>query len=331
MSARKKIKIGFVGSGHMANIHASALREIEGVEFDSWTASERENAAKSARKFGGKPLPLEALLKAKDIDVIAISTPTHLHHEQIIKAIQSGKHVFCEKPIAREQIQAEAVLKACKETQQKIYIGHILRFYPCYRKARDLLLSGEIGVLRRVVCRRLIPLPPEKSAWLLDYAKSGGCILNLLIDEFDFLNWCLGMPTRVEVEAHPDKDPRGITHARVYLYFENGSKAEVEGGWTDDCHEISLCFEGDDGKIFIDSLEGSVKIEDQSGLTQIDVSSDSPYLLQMEHFIKQLRSDSPFLISLEDACDALSISLSGLKKLEKQIEKSNRSKTFILA
>ena len=318
MALADPIKIGFIGAGRIARVHARTLQTLEGAQPLAWSAQHASNAAAAAREFGGVAMATEGLLAHKEIEAIIISTPTHLHASQVIQAFESEKHVFCEKPIARTEAQANEMIAASQKISRTLFVGHTLRFFSIYAKARELLLAGEIGTLRRATCRRL---NRPQAGWLLDYDKSGGCILDLLIHDFDFLNWCLGTPTRVEVETVPDKDTSGVRHAIVHLYFATGAKAEVEGSWLHDHFEHSFLWEGDEGRLKFEA-DGLLRLENKRGAHVIETPSDDPYRMQMKNFLQHLHTGSPLLATPEDARAALAVALAGLKKLEMKAKTS---------
>lgn len=312
-------RFGFVGAGRIARVHAQTLRELGGAEIVAWSAGHWHNAEKASGSFGGQPMTSEDLLKHSGIDVVLISSPTPWHHEQAITALARGKHVFCEKPMARHEEEAQAMLAAAGSAERGFYIGHTLRFFPRFAKARELLRAGAIGTLHRVVSRRLNAPPGEaRSSWFYNFAHSGGCILDLMIHDFDFLQWCLGKPTRVEAETVPNKDPEGWQHAIVHLYFKGGARAEVEGSWLHHRHERSLLFEGDSGKITIDPDDGLLRLENSQGMQVIEVPVVDGYRAQMQHFLQHLRAGTPLLVTPQDAASALSIALTALHKLGKE-------------
>jgi predicted dehydrogenase len=308
-------KIGFVGSGHIARVHAQALRALGGVEILAWSAQRWERAVAAAQEFDGEAMITETLLSNMDIEIVIISTPTPLHAEQAITAMMNGKHVFCEKPMARTAAQAENMIAAAGRLQRRLFIGHALRFFPIYQQARHLILSGAIGNVRRVRCRRLNLSPAGRSPWFFNFEHSGGCILDLMIHDFDFLNWCFGTPTRVEVETKPDKDPAGHRHAIVHLYFDNGVRAAAEGSWMHDRFEQSLHVEGDRGTLSTDFAGNLLRLEDKRGLRLIEVVAGDPFYEQMKHFLQFVRGEANLLVTPQDARAALEVALAGLRKL----------------
>jgi len=315
MTASPTLKFGFLGSGHIARVHARALQAAGGGEIAAWSAQRQERAEAAAQEFGGQALTSAALLAHREIEVALVSTPTPWHAEQAITALTHGKHVFCEKPMALTLAQADAMIATAAQQQRKLFIGHTLRFFPLYQQARQLLLAGALGNVRRVRCQRLNQSPAGRSPWFFDFQQSGGCILDLMIHDFDFLNWCFGAPSRIEVETKPDQDPSGWRHALVHLYFENGVRAECEGSWRHERFEHLLKIEGERGTLSTDFTNHVLRLEDQRGVRVIKVPRLDPYQEQMKHFLQFVRGESNLLVTPQEARAALAVALGGLKKL----------------
>jgi predicted dehydrogenase len=317
MTQTPTLKIGFIGSGHIARVHARALHARGGAEIAAWSAQREERAAAAAQEFGGEAMTTAALLARQDLGLVIIATPTPLHAELALAAMTQGKEVFCEKPIARTAAQANDMMAVAERLQRKLFIGHTLRFFSVYQQARKLILDGAVGNVRRVRCQRLNLPPATRSPWFFDFEQSGGCILDLIIHDFDFLNWCFGAPTRVEVETKPDKDPAGWRHALVHLYFQNGVRAEVEGSWLHDRFQQCFKIEGDRGTLSADGAYGPLHLENKAGGRVIEVPAHDPYQEQMKHFLQFVRGETASLVTPQEAGAALAVALAGLKKLAK--------------
>src|SRR5215510_13246772 len=108
------MKVGIVGAGSMGPTHAAGWAETpaEVVGFAAETSREADGLAK---RYRAKVYPsLDAILT--DVDVVDICSPTHLHHEMVLKAAALGKHIVCEKPLARTADQAQEMVTACRKT-----------------------------------------------------------------------------------------------------------------------------------------------------------------------------------------------------------------------
>ena len=104
-----------------------------------------------------------------DVDVIDICTPTHLHHEMVLQAAAAGKHIICEKPLARTVAQAQEMIRACRTAGVKLFVAHVVRFFPEYALAKAQIDHGKIGKPGVIRLTRGSYRPKKPSGnWFLD-------------------------------------------------------------------------------------------------------------------------------------------------------------------
>ena len=141
------------------------------------------------------------LLDDKSIDAVFIATPCHLHKEMAVNAIQAGKHVYCEKPIAITPADCDAVVRAARSSRKVFQVGHQLRASKVYRATMQKIADGFAGKLLFIRAQRhhgsrSVTVPPGKE-WFYDRNKSGDIIIENAVHEIDVFNWVNG--------AHPLK------------------------------------------------------------------------------------------------------------------------------
>jgi len=140
------IKIAIVGAGFIGEIHANAYKEIDGAEIVAVVDKSMEKGKKLAQNINAEYYEdLDNLLEIRDIDCVDICVPTFLHHDMVLKAAARNKHIFCEKPLALTLKDAEKMVGAVKDKETKSMVGHELRFWPEYVKAKEILESEELG------------------------------------------------------------------------------------------------------------------------------------------------------------------------------------------
>ncbi len=137
-----------------------------------------------------------SMVRDPEIDVIDICLPPHLHTEVALAALQAGKHVFCEKPLALTAADCETLVNAAASAGKQLYTGHVLPFLPEYAAARALIASGEYGRLLGGHFRRVISDPQ----WIPDFfdpERVGGPLIDLHVHDAHFIRLLFGMPTQV--------------------------------------------------------------------------------------------------------------------------------------
>ncbi len=145
------INVGVVGTGFMGVAHTEALRRL-GVNVAAIVGSTPERARAKAAQAN---LPivvdtLDALLRDPSIDVVHITSPNHVHHEQVLAVLAAGKHVVCEKPLGLDSTQTHQLLEAARLAGVVHAVCFNQRFYPLVHQAREMVSAGEIGAVRLV-------------------------------------------------------------------------------------------------------------------------------------------------------------------------------------
>jgi predicted dehydrogenase len=130
------LKVGVLGAGHLGKIHLRLLNQSEKYELVGFFDPFEENALKVAAEFGyTKYDSMEALIAA--VDVVDIVTPTLQHFDCAKLAIEAGKHIFIEKPIANTVEEAEAIIALANKHGVKGQVGHVERFNPAFTAVKD--------------------------------------------------------------------------------------------------------------------------------------------------------------------------------------------------
>ncbi len=236
------MKIGIVGAGFMGRTHATAWRscgcEIAGV-------ADRYSAQYLADEFGGKIFDSVEELSAA-VDLVDICSPTYLHYDHILSAITgSPRAIFCEKPLARSLKDAEEAVAACRQASIPLGVGHVLRYFPEYRRAQACVEQGELGSLGVLRFSRGTFVPRKN--WFHNRDKSGGVILDLMIHDIDFSRVLAGEVTRVfaRIDAPPSETKGGIPMESAYIFLNhrNGAISHIEGSWHYPQPEFHSSFE----------------------------------------------------------------------------------------
>lgn len=141
---------------------------------------------------------LSALLADPEIDLIDLCLPSHLHRSLAIQAMEAGKHVLVEKPIALTLDDADAMIAAAERTGRLLMVAQVLRFWPEFAAIKDLMESGEYGALRGAHFKRVISRPTwSGDDWFSDPSKTGGAVVDLHIHDTDFVQYLFGPPAAV--------------------------------------------------------------------------------------------------------------------------------------
>ncbi|HEX5781621.1 MAG TPA: Gfo/Idh/MocA family oxidoreductase [Solirubrobacteraceae bacterium] len=147
----REIKAAVVGTGFIGVVHVEALRRL-GVEVTGIVGSSPERAAEKARAAGlPAPYPsFEAMLADPAVEVVHLTTPNNLHHEQVRAVLAAGKHVVCEKPLAMNSEETGELLRLAEDSGLVHAVNFNIRFYAQNQAARARVQAGEIGDVRLI-------------------------------------------------------------------------------------------------------------------------------------------------------------------------------------
>lgn len=317
------IKVGLFGSGFMAQVHASRFDAIDGVEVAA--VASPSYPEEFAREFAPAAAVFddpEDLLAETDVDVVDICTPTPTHRDLVESAADRGLDILCEKPLERTLEDARAIADVVADADGTFMVGHVLRFFPQYGRAKEQVDAGEIGTPGTVSCLRQSPMP-DTDTWFHDESMSGGVLHDLAIHDFDFLRWAIGEVESVfarRAEAGADR------YATATLKFENGAVGKVDARWpTDDSIPFVTEFElaGDDGLIEYRSedenpFEIHTSVDEPPSQDPVDmVLRKDPYRRELEHFLSCVRNGDEPLVTVDDAVEAMRISLAARESVER--------------
>ena len=207
----------------MGGAHAANYKRLDDrVRVKTVVARTLPRAAKVAETLGAEAATdLEEAVLDPGIDAVDICLPSALHRTWTERALEAGKHVFLEKPIALTAEDAGAVVDAAARRDATLVVGLVLRFWPEYVELHRRVASGQLGRPRAVSTSRLSP-PIDWNDWMADREQSGGVSVDLLVHDFDQMNWLLGQPLRVFA-----REPRP-GHVQAVVEYE-GATGIAEG------------------------------------------------------------------------------------------------------
>jgi predicted dehydrogenase len=238
-------RIGILGLGFMGNCHyhaygqcknarVTAVCDIDEAKLQEDAATAGNVATGAARKDLSRVKTYTgaaALLADPGVTVVDITLPTYLHAEYAIAALQAGKHVICEKPMAICSADAKRMVAAARRAGRRLFVAQCIRFWPAYVAARDLICSGKYGKLRSAVFTRLSATPTWSwQGWLSDPRKSGAAALDLHIHDADYILYTFGKPKSL-FSRGCGSARGGFDHMVTSYDYGGNSLVVAEGAW----------------------------------------------------------------------------------------------------
>lgn len=241
-----KVGIGIIGTGFARKVQIPAFRACENTRIVSVASGSAENAEATATEFeiGHFTGDWRETVSHTDVDLVCITTPPNLHREMALFAIENGKNVLCEKPMAMNVAESEEMLFAAKKAGVLALIDHELRFQPGRQKAFDMIQAGEIGKLRHAKYNFRAPHRGDASLpwnWWSDIDAGGGALGAINSHIIDSFHWFLGADVssvfcqlHTHVRSRPFGDGvREVTtddEANMLLRFSDGDLTDDATG-----------------------------------------------------------------------------------------------------
>jgi len=322
-----ELQVAVVGAGFMGRAHAHSYTKGGGLAHVAFIVDADEERGRALA--GSMPYPVRAVtelgqvLKDSAIDIVDICVPTALHRSLVIEAAQAGKNVICEKPIAPTLEDADAMIQACAESGVLFMVAHVIRFWPEYVTAVEMVERGDIGSLRRITCQRLSSPPTwARDQWIQNTSLSGGAVRDLAIHDFDFIRCLIGTPENI----HAQGDLMHFTS----LFGKADCLASVEASYSMPVgfpFVMNFRLVGESGVIEFDGTGGAVRLVRKGEVqripvcgsrtfTQQDVDEEvDAYFHEIAYFVECVKTgQTPTRVTSQDAREALSMAL-GIERI----------------
>ena len=317
------MRVGIVGTGSMGRTHAAAWANTPAT-ISGFLSRSPERASPLATTYNARIYRDLATL-INEVDIVDICTPTHLHHEMVLATAAAGRHVICEKPLARTIAQAREMIAACEMAGVHLLVAHVVRYFPEYAAARQTLASGALGQPAIIRLKRGSAGPDlSGSSWFNDAEKSGGLILDMMIHDFDYARWLAGEITQVYAQSvRHNQAGQGRDHCLAILTHESGTLSHIEGSWAYPAPLFYTQIEiaGSDGWLTYDSEQAKVTknylYQTAASLPAVPLPAnplrEDPYTTQLRAFYDTIVGGHPTRISPQDGLAALQIGLAALE------------------
>lgn len=261
------LRIGILGCGAISEFHLRAAAGRSDCHIVACADVNPESARHRAAQFG-IPRALadsESLLRLDELDLVVICTPPKWHAEFALRALELGKHVLVEKPLAMNLSEADAIITAACQTDRIVGVALMHRYLPVYHAARDLLERGAVGLPRLVRLSlgkgmyhdsRFRTPENDPRSWLTNYdIAGGGMLMSSSIHFFSVVSYLLGDPVALQVAGrarrlHPDAFAGIEDDVDLVVRWNNGVEYTHRESWATDLpYQAELT--GDDGRLLI--------------------------------------------------------------------------------
>ena len=266
MTKNNILQVGIIGAGLQGGRRAPVLKQFPGTRLVMVASASLDAAQRLADSMGCEAIDRwEEVIERSDIDVVVVCTPPNLHATMSIAAMNRGKHVLCEKPLARTLKEAEDILAAAKANGVTLKCGFNHRHHPGIKKAKEWIDAGIIGKLNFIRCRYGIcgRLGYEKE-WRADpKIVSGGQLMEQGIHAIDLFRWFLGEFSEVTGFTSTCFWNIAPLEDNCFALFrtKDGQIASLHSSLTQWKNIFNLELFGREGYIIVDGLGGSYGTE----------------------------------------------------------------------
>lgn len=314
-----KVKVAIIGTGHIARVaHAPAYRAA-GIEMATCADVVPERARRFSEAFS---IPRSegdwrAVLERDDVDAVSVSVPNRWHEEVAVAALEAGKHVLCEKPMAVDGEAAERMLEAAERTKKILMIGFHNRFRPEAERLKAFIDAGDLGPVRygRAGWMRR---RGSGWGWYSDRARSGGgAFIDIGVHALDLATWLMDAHEGGQVSArtfrqfgryalaerrewHSADYDDGMDSGEVFdvedlgaalIHFAGGSTLLLEAAWASNLgarDELTVDLSGDrmGAHLFPLRLLGERRgtVVDES----VEVGPKNPFEAEVRQFVQDI-------------------------------------------
>ena len=290
------MKVGLIGIGGMGFVHFNCYKKMADMEIAVADvrvdmAKEKVNDA-SINVYGS----LTELLANEDVDFVDICTPSYLHAELTVAALNAGKHVLCEKPMSTSSEESAKMIEAAEKNGKLLMVAHVVRFMAPYVYLKSVIDSGELGKPVHLMLDRLSSTPMWSwENWMLDESKSGAVPMDLSIHDIDFIQYALGAPKSVSAVWYRPKDNNDyISSELVY----DGFSVKLTVSWYKTDFPFTAkylaIFENGyikcDGDVIKNGEKVSLDLGDTSEDTGINLSGADGYADEIAYFVDCIKT-----------------------------------------
>ncbi len=243
------MKVAVIGCGSIARQrHAHEYGLNGNVEIAGFFDFVSERAEELAKIYGGRVYgSLEELFEDKTVDAVSVCVANAYHAETAVKALESGKHVLCEKPMATSIEDCERMIDAAKKAGKRLMIGQNQRLTPAHKKAKEIIASGKMGkvlTFNTMFCHggpESWSIEKSKNTWFFKKSAAAfGSMADLGIHKIDLIRYLVGdeiksvySTMRVLDKTFEDGTPIEVDDNSVeILNFRNGAYGTVTTSWT---------------------------------------------------------------------------------------------------
>jgi len=303
----KKLGVAVIGAGFWGRNHARVFKELKETELLAVCDVNFERAKDVAKQFDTTPyVSVEKMLKREEIEAVSICTWSTNLAKMALKALNKGKHVLVEKPMATNTRQAEKLLKTAEKEDLHLIVGFLMRFIPGLQHIKRAIENKEMGEIVCATAKRVSQWPER--------IGDVGVIKDTAIHDIDVMRYLFGEdPIAVYAKTGSMAHKKFEDYAQIMLTFKGGKSAFIESNWLTPYKTRLLTVTGSKAIMKLDYITQELTIEDAKETLQPRYPWQEPLKLELQHFANCILKKEKPLITGVDGLKALQIAEAALK------------------
>lgn len=267
------------------------------------------------------------MIKTEKSDIVDICTPTYMHREMSIAAMEKGANVLCEKPMALSAEDCRVIIKTAEKIGRLFMAAHVVRFMNAYIYLKNIIKSGKYGKLLRLDMKRTSGIPRWSwENWMLDREKSGHVVVDMMIHDIDFVHDMFGLPQDIKGIYY---DMKNMTNYASFDYIYDGFTVSAETGWYNPNVPFATGYFALFENGFVELKDAlydcgekvdfdNVKTTGETGINISDVDGYGAKIAYFAYFADCVRNGkAPDMVIPESAAASMELALHTIEKMTK--------------
>ena len=308
-----RMGVAVIGTGQWGKNHARVYKELPSTELLAVCDVNAERAQAMAKQYGVKAyVDSTEMLKDKTIEAVNVCTWSTLLAQEAMKALNAGKHVLVEKPMATTPEQAKLLVETAKKNGLHLSVGFLMRFIPGLQHIRESVENKKIGELVCATAKRVSQWPER--------IGDVGVVKDTAIHDIDVMRFISNQdPVSVYAKMGSMRIKKFEDYAHIMLTYENGESAFIESNWLTPYKTRMLTATGSEAIMRLDYITQDLWIEQKAETVQPRLPFQEPLKAELQHFVDCIVDKKKPLVTGEDGVKALEIATAAMESSNKNV------------
>jgi UDP-N-acetylglucosamine 3-dehydrogenase len=307
----QKLGVAVIGTGQWGKNHARVYKELPSTELIAVCDVNADRAKAMAAQYGVKAYSDSTeMLKDKDIQAVNVCTWSTILAHEALRALNAGKHVLVEKPMATTPQEAQELVKTAKANGLHLTVGFLMRFIPGMQLIRESVANEKIGKLVCATAKRVSQWPER--------IGDVGVVKDTAIHDIDVMRFISHQdPVSVYAKMGSMRIKKFEDYAHIMLTFENSESAFIETNWLTPYKTRMLTVTGTEAIMRLDYITQDLWIEQKTETVQPRLPFQEPLKSELQHFAECITEHKKPLVTGEDGVRALTIAAAAIESSAK--------------